>query len=205
MLPQSWAILWRSDLGWLAHLVGIVGFALMLASMVYSFRKRKILVRRGRMGRWLWFHHWAGFIGGVMALVHTLGNFRGIGLPLTLVLVLVLTSSGIYLIECRLRRPLTEAISTMNARKRERARLDAEYRQLYSDGHAGTLRGQELYNLLLAEHEGVNAATARVSELQASTPSLGWWRHVHNYGTLLLAGLLLVHIWSKLYFASGGP
>jgi hypothetical protein len=188
----------------LAHLVGIAGFALMLASMLYSLRKRKLLVRTWPMRRWLWFHHWAGFIGGALALVHTLGNLRGLGLPLTLILLLVMASTGIYLIERRRRRPIDEATSELHARRRERTRLDAEYRRSYAQGVAGTQQGLDLYNRLMAVHQAVLAAEAQVNELREVQTGLGWWRHLHNYGTLLLVGVLLVHIWAKLYFAWGG-
>jgi hypothetical protein len=176
----------------------------MILSMFYSLRKRKWLISKWRMTRWLSLHHWAGFFGGLLALVHTLGNFRGLGVLIALVLVLVLASSGIYLIEARARRPLNEATADLAKRRRERRKLDDAYRALYSWGQAATPQGIETYNRLLAEHESVKVAKARLEEVKADLPNLGGWRYVHNIGTMMLVGLLMVHIWSKLYFVGVG-
>jgi hypothetical protein len=199
-----WAALWRSDLEWLAHLVGIIGFALIIASMVYSLRKRKWLIKAGKISKWLSLHHWAGFLGGVLAIVHTLGNFRGLGVPITAVLVLVLASSGIYLVERRTRRPLDVAAAELAKVRKERGRLDGEYKQMYAWGQAGSPKGVETYNALLAQIEAVKRQEAEVGKVKAKVPKLAWWRHVHNVGTMVMVGFLVVHIWSKLYFAWGG-
>jgi hypothetical protein len=188
----------------LAHLVGIIGFGLMILSMFYSLRKRKWLISRWKMTRWLSLHHYAGFFGGLLALVHTLGNFRGLGVMLTLVLVLVLASSGIYIIERRTRKPLNEATVDLAKRRRERKALDDAYRALYSWGQAASTQGIETYNRLLAAHENVKVAKARFEEVKGDLPRLGGWRYVHNVGTMMMVGLLLVHIWSKLYFVGVG-
>ena len=203
-MTLPWAALWRSDLGWLAHLVGIIGFGLMFVSMVYSLRKRKWLIKQGKMSKWLWLHHWAGFFGGVLALVHSLGNFTGLGVPITIILILVLASSGFFLVERRTRRPFDEGCVELNRVRKERGRLDGEYRQLYSWGQAGTANGVEMYNALLAQIEAVKQQEVEVERVKAQMPNLHWWRHVHNVGTMMLVGILLVHIWSKLYFTWGG-
>ena len=200
MIP--WAVLWRSDLEWLAHLVGIIGFGLMLLSMLYSLRKRKWFIRRGKMRRWLWFHHLLGLTGGLMALVHTLGN--SLGRPMIIILVLVMASSGIYFIEQRARRPLIEATAELGRVRKERSRLDGVYRQIYSWGQAGTQQGIDAYNALLVQIETVRTQEGRLEGVRSEMPNLAWWRYIHNVGTMSLIGVLLVHIWSKLYFAWGG-
>jgi hypothetical protein len=196
--------LWRSDLEWLAHLVGIIGFGLILVSMLYALRKRKWMVRKWRVARWLWLHHWAGFFGAVLALVHSLANIKGLGLALVIVLILVLSSSGVYLIERRLRRPVKEATSRLRALKGERTKLDGDYRSLHSWGRSATPQGIDTYNRLLAKHQEVQNAETHLETVKDSRLSLAWWKHVHNVGTMMLVGVLLVHIWSKLYFAWGG-
>jgi hypothetical protein len=195
---------WRSDMSGAAHLVGIVGFALIIISLLYTLRKRKWILRRGKMSRWLLAHHWFGFIGGILALVHTLGNFAGFAVGITIILVLVLSSSGMYLVERRLRRPVLEKTEELQERRRERTQLDATYRDLYSRGQASTQQGVGIYNSLLAVHEMVTKAEDELEQIRKSVPNLAWWRHVHNVGTMMLVGVLLVHIWSKLYFAWGG-
>ena len=176
----------------------------MFVSMAYSLRKRKWLVKQGKLSKWLWLHHWAGFFGGVLALVHTLGNFTGLGRPIMIILILVMASSGIYLVERRTRRPYNDAIGELGGARKERGRLDGEYRNLYSWGQSATAKGVETYNALLAQIEVVKQQEAEVERVKAQIPNLHWWRHVHNVGTMMLVGILLVHVWSKLYFTWGG-
>jgi hypothetical protein len=188
----------------LAHWVGVIGFTLMGLSMVYSLRKRKIVVTTGTMTLWLSWHHWAGFIGGVMALAHTLGNLDGLGVPLIAILTVVLCSSGMYFLEKRARSPLREATATLADRRRERTRLDAEYRTLHTRGMASTAQGLETYRRLMSAHEQVLGSEADVTRIRGQKPRWTWWRHVHNVSTMMLMGILLVHIWTKLYYAWGG-
>jgi len=184
--------------------VGVIGFTLMGLSMVYSLRKRKWGVTAGKMTLWLSWHHWAGFIGGVMALAHTLGNLDGLGIPLIVMLIVVLCSSCMYFLEKRSRSPLRHATATLSDLRKERTRLDTEYRTLHSQGMANTPQGLELYKRLLSAHEQVVEAEAEVARLQGQKPKWTWWRQVHNVSTMMLMGILLVHIWTKLYFAWGG-
>ncbi len=188
----------------MAHWVGVIGFALMGLSMVYSLRKRKWAVTAGKMTLWLSWHHWAGFIGGVMALTHTLGNLDGLGVPLIAVLLVVLCSSGVYFLERRSRSPLNGATATLAILRRERTRLDGEYRALYSRGMATSPQGAALYNRLMSVHNQVLEAEAEVTRIQGERPKWTWWRRVHNVSTMMLMGILLVHVWTKLYFAWGG-
>jgi len=173
-------------------------------SMVYSLRKHRWGVTTGKMTLWLSWHHWAGFIGGIMALLHTLGNLDGLGVPLIVILIVVLCSSGLYFLEKRSRRPLREATGVLADRRGERTRLDAEYRMLHSRGMAPTPQGAELYNRLMSVHQQVLSAEADVTRIRKNGPRWTWWRQVHNVSTMMLMGVLLVHIWTKLYFAWGG-
>ena len=172
--------------------------------MVYSLRKRKWGVTTGKMTLWRSWHHWAGFIGGVMALTHTLGNLDGLGIPLIVILSVVLCSSGLYFLEKRSRSPLTEATATLADRRKERTRLDAEYRTLHSHGMASTPQGTALYNRLMSAHNQVLESEADVTRLRGQKPKWTWWLKVHNVSTMMLMGILLVHVWTKLYFAWGG-
>ncbi|UCC93173.1 MAG: hypothetical protein JSW25_00395 [Thermoplasmata archaeon] len=195
---------WLSDLAAAAHALGYIGMALMVFSMAYSLRKRKWLVRQGKMTWWLTWHHWAGFIGGVLALGHTLGNLTRLGTLIIALLLLVLGSSGLYFLERRSRRPLSEATSDLAKQRKERKRLDAEYRGLYAAGRSGTPQGQEAYRELMETHERVQTMEKEVAALKERGPSWTFWRHTHNIGTMMLVGVLLVHIWSKVYFGGLG-
>lgn len=192
---------WLSDLTWLAHWVGIIGMALIVLSMVYSLRKRKWLVRQGKMAWWLNWHHWAGFIGGVLALGHTLGNLSSLGTLLIAILLLVLGTSGIYFLERRSRRPLDEATKELAEARRERNSLDSTYRDLHASGRSGTPEGLQAYNALMAQHSRVQELEKRLASLKEQGVSWTWWRYLHNIGTMMFIGVLTVHLWVALYFS----
>ena len=67
-----------------------------------------------------------------------------------------------------------------------------------------TPQGLDTYNKLLAQHERVQADKKEVEALQAGGASFTWWRPVHNYATLVMLGVVIVHIWSKLFFKGAG-
>lgn len=195
---------WLSDLGWLAHLAGIIGMALMAFSMLYSLRKRKWLIKQGKVARWLSWHHWAGLIGGIMALGHTMGNLTGLATLLVALLLLVLGTSGLYFLEKRSKRPLNDATRELATARKERTRLDGIYRDLHAAGLSGTPDGVAAYNGLMAHHGSVMELENRVGVIKEQGNPWTWWRTVHNVGTMMMVGVLLVHIWSKLYFAGVG-
>jgi hypothetical protein len=196
--------LWLSPSAPLAHAVGYAGFALILLSMVYSLRKRKWLLRGGRLSAWLWMHHLAGLFGGVLALGHTLGNLRGLGLWLAVLLVVCIASSALSLVEARVRAPQRKAAEQCARRRLERDRLDAEYRQLLAGGNAWTYEGHDLYDRLMRAIEAVKEAEAEAERLSTGSPRLHWWWHVHVGSTAMMFGVLAVHIWAKVYL-SGVP
>lgn len=192
---------WLSPSAPLVHAVGYLGFALILLSMVYSLRKRKWLLRGGRMSAWLWMHHLAGLFGAVLALGHTLGNLRGLGLWLAALLVVIITSSSVSLAESRLTAPKRRANGEVARRRVDRDRLDAEYRELLASGTAWTYEGHDLYARLMAAIEAVKEAEGEAKRLTESSPRLHWWWHVHVGATAMMFGVLVVHIWSKVYMS----
>jgi len=195
---------WLSDMATLAHWVGLIGMGMIAASMVYSLRKRKWLVRTGKMAWWLNWHHWVGFTGGVLALGHTMGNLTGLGTLLIAVLLLVMGTSGLYFLERRAKRPLNEATRGLAAARKERKGLDTTYRDLHAAGRSGTPEGVGTYDRLMAQHAKVLEQEKKVAALQVQGTPWTWWRTVHNVGTMMLVGVLLVHVWSKFYFAGVG-
>jgi hypothetical protein len=80
--------------GLFGHLLGIVGFLLMLMTeILYSLRKRSQLARWGRMSDWLKFHIFTGLVGPFMVLLHTSWKFNGLAGLVTL-LTIVIVASG---------------------------------------------------------------------------------------------------------------
>src|SRR4030043_374091 len=64
--------------GFFGHMVGAVGFLLMLMTeTLYSFRKRSRKGRWGSMKSWLQFHIFTGFVGPSMGLVRSPWKFSG--------------------------------------------------------------------------------------------------------------------------------
>jgi hypothetical protein len=156
------------------------------------------------MSRWLSWHHWAGFVGGVLALGHTLGNLSSLGTLLIALLLLVLGSSGVYFLELRSCRPLTEATRSLAEERRRRTALDATYRDLHAAGRSGTPEGRGAYDALMAQHAKVQRAEAEFAACKEQGTPWTWWRHLHNIGTMMFIGVLLVHLWAALFFSGVG-
>jgi len=193
---------WLSPLAAMAHAVGYMGFALIVLSMVYSLRKRRWLVKGGEMTKWLWLHHVAGLVGGLLALGHTLGSLRGLGVWIAVSLVVVLATSSVALVEARATAPVRRASAEVGRRRAARDALDKGYRDLLARGTAWTYEGHDIYARLTSEIEAVKQAEAEVERLSKASPRLHWWLPVHIGATAAMFGLVAVHIWAKV--ALGG-
>ena len=75
------------------HLIGILGFLLMLATeTLYSLRKRSRRARWGRMSAWLEFHIFTGLVGPYLVLLHSSWKFNGVaGVAMLLTGVIVIS------------------------------------------------------------------------------------------------------------------
>jgi len=88
------ALLHVFGLIWVGRYAGIPGTLLILASLGYSLRKRKI-IERGRPGAWLRVHEALGWTGSLFVLVHAGIHFNS-ALPwLALLAMLVNVTSGL--------------------------------------------------------------------------------------------------------------
>ena len=86
--------------GLTGHLMGVVGFVLMLMTEVlYSLRKRYKLSRWGKMQHWLSFHIYTGLVGPYLVLLHSAFKFQGLAGVLMLMTVIIVLSGfvGRYL------------------------------------------------------------------------------------------------------------
>lgn len=80
--------------GLFGHLIGVLGFLLMLMTEVlYSLRKRSRKARWGKMSDWLQFHIFTGIVGPYMVLLHTSWKFNGLA-GATLALTVIIVVSG---------------------------------------------------------------------------------------------------------------
>jgi hypothetical protein len=79
--------------GLYGHLLGVIGFILMLMTeILYSLRKRSRLARWGRMSDWLQFHIFTGLVGPYLVLLHTSWKFNGLAGATTLLTVIIVIS-----------------------------------------------------------------------------------------------------------------
>jgi hypothetical protein len=82
--------------GLFGHLIGVVGFLLMLSTeTLYSFRKRTNRARWGSMASWLQFHIFSGIVGPFMVLLHSSWKFNGIAGVTTLLTIIIVLSGFI--------------------------------------------------------------------------------------------------------------
>jgi len=136
--------------GFFGHMIGIVGFVLMLMTeILYSLRKRSRLARWGRMSSWLQFHIFTGIVGPYMVLLHSSWKFNGLaGITMLMTIIIVIsgfigryiftsiprTADGIEvetdLLKKQLERLETEIRARSESRKREINRLIDEQKRL---------------------------------------------------------------------------
>ncbi|MDP2369752.1 hypothetical protein [Rhodoferax sp.] len=125
------AVLHGLDAVWIGRYLGIPGSLLILGSITYSLRKRR-LIRLGQTARLLRWHEYMAWLGSLLVLVHAGVHFNAILAWLATAAMLVNVISGLtgkFLLD-RSRRRLEEARQRM--RQKELAGEDIEER-LYRD------------------------------------------------------------------------
>lgn len=81
--------------GLFGHSLGISGFILMaITETLYSWRKRSLSARWGRMSNWLRFHIFTGLVGSYMVLLHSSWKFNGLA-GIVMLLTVIIVVSGI--------------------------------------------------------------------------------------------------------------
>jgi len=206
----------------LAHLLGIVGYALMLwCAFGYSWRKRLERHGPGSARGWMRTHVAAGVIGPALVLVHAEGSFRGLA-GITMVLTLVIVASGVigYF--------LYTAFPAQPPAGDELARIDAELGELISardakataataataSGGGGAEIGptrteravleariRTLQEVRIAHESHLRAARMRARWRQRLA---GWWL-LHVPLSMAVLALALVHVIASLYYAPPWP
>lgn len=93
-LVTSWTREIPAAGGFFGHMIGVLGFLLMLSTeILYSFRKRTNRARWGSMQSWLQFHIFTGLVGPYMVLLHTSWKFNGLA-GITLLMTIIIVISG---------------------------------------------------------------------------------------------------------------
>lgn len=194
----------------ISHLLGVVGYALMLwAAFGYSWRKS--LARRGPgpTRAWMDAHVAAGILGPALVLVHTGWGFSGLA-GVTMLLTLVLVASG------AVGRWVYTRLPALPPPNDDIARIDAELAGLTSvplpelewGGGVATLapgrveravveariRTLRELRVVREREQAVSASRARWRRWLA-----GWWL-LHVPLSLAVLVLALVHSLAALYF-----
>ncbi len=94
LLVISWTREIPAAGGFFGHMIGVLGFLLMLCTeTLYSLRKRTNRARWGSMQSWLQFHIFTGLVGPYMVLLHSSWKFNGLA-GVTLLLTIIIVISG---------------------------------------------------------------------------------------------------------------
>lgn len=190
----------------LAHLLGIVGYALMLwCAFGYSWRKRLERHGPGSARGWMRAHVAAGVVGPALVLVHAEWSFRGLA-GITMVLTLVIVASGVvgYF--------LYTAFPAQPPSDDELAHIDAELGELTGGDNAGTeatrteravleARIRTLQELRITQENNLRTARMRARWRQRLA---GWWL-LHVPLSMAVLALVLVHVIASLYYAPPWP
>jgi len=123
------AVLHLADAVWIGRYLGIPGTVLILASLRYSLRKRK-LISTGNPAQLLRRHEWMAWVGSLLVLVHAGIHFNAILAWLAVWAMLVNVGSGLtgkYLLQ------------------RSRRRIEASREHLRDEGLAAGAIEERLY------------------------------------------------------------
>ena len=187
--------------GPLGHMLGVIGFALMLLTEVgYSSRKRSTGRARGTMQSWLGFHIYTGIVGPYLVLLHTAWNFGGLAGLLTLMMGLVVVSGfvGRYIYTAV---PRTADGVILEASE-VTLLLDAARAEAAAAHAAGATRTPDAVRR-------EKAAAKRAKELERQMASLRWarralatWHTLHIPLGMAMFVTAFAHIAGALYFAT---
>ena len=137
----AFVALWKRTIpaasGFFGHMIGVVGFLLMLTTeILYSLRKRSRKARWGNMAEWLQFHIFTGLVGPYMVLLHSSWKFKGLAGAVTVLTGIIVVSGfiGRYIFT-RIPRTL-EGLELGQAASPEQAAAFARARRLLAVWHA---------------------------------------------------------------------
>jgi hypothetical protein len=120
-------ILHISNMFWVGRYLGPFGTALLLISMIYSLRKRKI-IKSGTPKKLLSFHEFLGWVGAIILLVHGGIHFNAIIPWVAIFAMLVVVASGLtgkFLLS-DVKQDLKEKIADMKQKELSQEEIDKE-------------------------------------------------------------------------------
>ena len=188
--------------GLLGHLLGIVGFTMMLLTeTLYSLRKRAMRRPRGTMRAWLQVHIFTGIVGPYLVILHSAWSFNGLAGGLT-VMTGVVVASGF----------VGRYIYTAVPRTADGVVVEAQDLQLQLDAvrlEVAAVSGAGVAVPGTAEGRRARSAGRRLRELERQMAALRWarrvlatWHAVHIPLGMALFVMAAAHIGAALYYAT---
>lgn len=180
------------------HLVGVLGFTLMLLTeTLYSLRKRAMRRPRGSMRAWLRAHIVMGIVGPYMVLLHSAWTFRGLAGALTALVALVVGSGfiGRYIYTAV---PRTADGAVVEAQELT-AQLEALRAQDAADGSAPTPEARKLHRSI---EKRVRRLERQMAALRWERRVLATWHTIHIPIGMAMFVTAFVHIAATVYYAT---
>jgi hypothetical protein len=182
--------------GFFGHMVGVLGFVLMLMTeLLYSMRKRSRTARWGKMSDWLEFHIYTGLVGPFMVLLHSSWKFNGLaGVVMLMTLVIVLSGFvGRYIYTAVPRSAEGVEVQAGELEQAIRA-MDAEVQRMAGEQGAGE-RMEKLKKERgkLQQQAGTLARTRQM---------LAIWHTLHIPLGMALFTAAFIHIGAAIYYAT---
>ena len=180
--------------GLFGHLIGILGFILMLMTeTLYSLRKRSRTARWGRMSTWLQFHIFTGIVGPYMVLIHTSWKFNGLA-GITLLLTVMIVVSGFIG-----RYIFTSIPRTADGVEVETAVLEKQIDRLENEIHARSASRKREIKRLVQEQKTLQR---QVRSLATTRRLMSLWHTIHIPIGLALFTAAFIHSAAAFYYAT---
>jgi hypothetical protein len=181
------------------HLIGIVGFTLMLLTeTLYSLRKRALGRARGSMRAWLRAHIVMGIFGPYLVLLHSAWAFNGLAGVLTLMTAIVVFSGFIG-----------RYIYTAVPRTNEGAVLEAQELndqlaelRLEEAANPGTATDDASRRARRALEGRVRTLERQISALRWQRRALATWHTIHIPLGMTMFVFAFAHIAAALYYGT---
>ena len=193
-------VIWSREVpaasGLFGHLVGVIGFVLMLMTeLLYSLRKRSRTARWGKMSDWLEFHIYTGLVGPFMVLLHSSWKFNGLA-GVVMLMTLVIVVSGfvgryIYTAVPRTAEGVEVQASELEQAIRE---MDAEVQRMAGEQGAG-----EQMERLKKERGKLQQ---QAGSLARTRQMLAIWHTLHIPLGMALFTAAFIHIGAAIYYAT---
>ena len=190
--------------GLFGHLIGVLGFILMLMTeLLYSMRKRSRTARWGRMSDWLAFHIFTGLVGPFMVLLHSSWKFQGLAGAVMLMTVVIVVSGfiGRY-IYTAVPRSVDGVEIQASMLEQGLAELDAEVKRMETFEQGGGEKQQEIRRRVEGMRKEREKLQRQVGSLAKMRRRLAIWHMVHIPLGMALFTAAFIHIGAALYYAT---